>query len=335
MTDAPITLACRNYDGTNALIRGPLRPKGINLRVHEINDVVRMFSGMFKGEYDIAEMSLAEMIYYLTRDRCDFIGIPVFPSRLFRHSFMLCNLAAGIEGPEDLTGRRICGLRWVQTAFIWLRGMLVEEHSVSARDTQWYVSALHHWHDHGSEETIQPRDGSAIRILHGDGSDDYEMNCRALIDGKIDVLMTTENPKYDSLAGDPRVRPVFGHARQAELDYYKKTGIIPIMHVLAMRRAVVDRSPELPQQIFELFCQAKKFGREWIRSVPSLSMAWKNHYLDEELKIFQNQDPWAYGLKANLAALTKFLSYCDAQGITARPIAPQDLFVPSTWELSE
>jgi 4,5-dihydroxyphthalate decarboxylase len=335
MADAAITLACRNYDGTNAILRGALRPEGINLRANEVNDVVRMFSGMFNGEYDISEMSLAEMIYYLSRDQCDFIGIPVFPSRLFRHSFMLCNALAGIHGPQDLTGKRICGLRWVQTAFIWLRGMLVEEYNLSAKDAHWYVSALHHWYETSSEEKITPRDGSVIKTLEGEGGDEYEMNCRALIDGKIDVLMTTENPKYDLLAGDPRVRPVFGDARKAEVEYYQRTGIIPIMHVLVMRRSIVERYPELPQRIFELFCEAKKLGRDWIKSVPSLAMAWKNHYLDEELKIFQNRDPWAYGLKANFATLTKFLSYCDAQGISARQITPHDLFVPSTWELSE
>ncbi len=193
MAEPSITLACRNYDGTNAIIRGALRLPGINLKVDEVNDVVKMFSGMFKGEYDVAEMSLAEMIYYLTRDQCDFIGIPVFPSRLFRHSFMLCNETARIRGPKNLTGTKIGGLRWVQTALIWLRGMLVDEHQLSAKDTNWYVSALHHWHENGLEEKIMPRDGSIIRRLEGEGEDEYEMSCCALVDGKIDVLMTTEN----------------------------------------------------------------------------------------------------------------------------------------------
>jgi 4,5-dihydroxyphthalate decarboxylase len=147
--------------------------------------------------------------------------------------------------------------------------------------------------------------------------------------------MTTENRKYDLLAGDPRIRPLFTDVRQAEVSYYKKTGIIPIMHVLVARRSVVEQYPGLPQKLFELFSQAKKLAREWTRSVPSLTMAWKNQYLEEEMKIFEGRDPWAYGLKENFAALTKFLSNCDAQGISARPITPYDLFVPSTWELSE
>jgi 4,5-dihydroxyphthalate decarboxylase len=248
---------------------------------------------------------------------------------------MLCNGTAGIRGPEDLTGKKIGALRWVQTAFIWLRGMLVDEYNLSAKDTDWYVSAVHHWHENGSEEKIMPRDGSVVKILTGEGADEYEMSCRALFDGKIDVLMTTENRKYDVLAEDARVHPLFTQAREAEAAYYKKTGIIPIMHVLVMRRSIAERYPEMPQRFFELFCQSKKLGGDWIRSVPSLMMAWKNQYLDEERALFEGLDPWAYGLKANFAALTKFLSYCNAQGISARSITPYDLFAPSTWELSE
>jgi hypothetical protein len=95
---------------------------------------------------------------------------------------MLCNNSAGIRGPQDLTGKRIGGLRWVQTAFIWLRGMLVEDYKLPARDTRWYVSALHHWHENEAKESITPRDGSIIEQLTGEGTDEYEMSCRALVD---------------------------------------------------------------------------------------------------------------------------------------------------------
>jgi len=335
MAGDPITLACRNCDGTHAIVHGQLRPQGVNLRVTEVNDVPRMFAGMFHGEYDVAEMSLAEMVYYLTRDRCDFTGIPIFTSRIFRHSFMLCNEAAGIRGPEDLAGKKIGGLRWVQTAFIWLRGMLAEEYGLSAKAARWYVSALHHWHENGLEENITPRDGSVIERLTGEGNDEYEMSCRALLDGRIDLLMTTENRKYDLLSSHARVRPLFPNAQEAEAAYYGKTGIMPIMHVLVARRSIVEKYPDLPSQLFELFCQAKKLGREWIRSAPSSAIAWKNQYIEEERVAFGGRDPWAYGLKENFQTLAKFLAYCDAQGISARPITPHDLFPASTWKLAE
>jgi 4,5-dihydroxyphthalate decarboxylase len=146
--------------------------------------------------------------------------------------------------------------------------------------------------------------------------------------------MTTENRKYDFLAAEPSVRPLFPDARAAEADYFQKTGVLPIMHVLVARRSLVEQYPDVPEKLFELFCQSKKIGRDWIRSTPSLTMAWKNQYLEEEQKIF-NGDPWAYGLKNNFAVLTRFLSYCHNQGISAKEISPYELFVPSTWELSE
>ncbi|HSE88987.1 MAG TPA: hypothetical protein VLJ79_22415 [Candidatus Binatia bacterium] len=216
MAEPSVTLACRNYDETNALIRRRLGIAGMNLRVDEVNDGPKMFSGMMNGEYDVSEMSLAELVYYLTRDRCDFIAIPVFSSRLFRHRFILCNGSTGISGPQDLTGTQIGGLRWVQTAFVWLRGMLAEQHGLSPKHTRWYVSALHHWHGHGAEDKITHRDGSVIALLTGEGSDEYDMSCRALLSGNIDVLMTTENRKYDLLARDSRVRALFSNPREAE-----------------------------------------------------------------------------------------------------------------------
>ncbi len=295
---------------------------------------MKMFGEMFKGRYDASEMSLAELIYYLTRDRCDFIGIPVFPSRLFRHSFMFCNRSSGIQGPENLNGKKIGALRWVQTAFIWLRGMLADEYQVSPKEIQWFVSALHHWHEDGAEPDIAPRDGSVIKYFSGGGSDEYDVNCRALIEGAVDVLMTTENRKYDLLEAEPKVRRLFNDARTAEADYFKKNGFLPIMHVLVVRRSLVERHPELAKKLFEIFCRAKKIGREWIQSTPSLTMAWKNHYLEQEQDIF-NGDPWRYGLETNFAVLSKFLSYCYRQGISSRKISPHELFAPTTWELSE
>jgi 4,5-dihydroxyphthalate decarboxylase len=97
---------------------------------------------------------------------------------------------------------------------------------------------------------------------------------------------------------------------------------------------MVEQHPELPEKLFELFCQSKKIGREWIKSTPSSVLAWKNHYLQQEQKIFR-RDPWAYGLKNNFAVLTRFLSYCYNQGVSAKESNPYDLFAPGTWELSE
>lgn len=187
-----IRLACRNYDGTNAILRGIVSAPGIDLEVKECDDVAGMFAGMFKKQYDVSEMSLAELIYYTSRGKAQFAGIPVFPSRMFRHGFIFCRRAAGVREPRDLSGRKIGFLRWVQTAAIWMRGMLVEDYGISAKDTNWHVAAMHHWDDAEEEAGVTPRDGSAIQWIGGEGKTTFERPCRALLDGRLDALGVTE-----------------------------------------------------------------------------------------------------------------------------------------------
>jgi 4,5-dihydroxyphthalate decarboxylase len=109
---------------------------------------------------------------------------------------------------------------------------------------------------------------------------------------------------------------------------------MPIMHILAMSKSVVKKHPDLPEKLFRLFCQSKKSAQEWLRTIPSLTIAWRNEYLEKEREIFQ-EDPWAYGLEKNRHLIEKFLSYCHAQGISDQKISPEDLFEPSTWSLTE
>jgi 4,5-dihydroxyphthalate decarboxylase len=142
-----IKLASRAYDGTLPILRGQIGIQGFHFEITETEDVPGMFAGMFKGQYDISEMSLGELIYYTSRGKADFVAIPIFPSRIFRHGFIFCRKASGVHQPSDLDGKKIGFLRWVQTAAIWMRGMLIDEYGVSARDTEWHVASMHHWDD--------------------------------------------------------------------------------------------------------------------------------------------------------------------------------------------
>ncbi|HZD39339.1 MAG TPA: PhnD/SsuA/transferrin family substrate-binding protein, partial [Terriglobales bacterium] len=139
----PITirLASRAYDGTLPILRGQLRIPGLEFDIFETEDVPAMFAGMFKGRFDVSEMSLGELVYYTSRGKADFVAIPVFPSRMFRHGFLFCRKASPIDRPADLNGKKIGFLRWVQTAAIWMRGMLIDQYGVSATETEWYVAA--------------------------------------------------------------------------------------------------------------------------------------------------------------------------------------------------
>lgn len=328
-----IRLASRAYDGTLPILRGQMKIPGFEFDLTETEDVPGMFAGMFKGLYDISEMSLGELIYYASRDKADFVGIPVFPSRMFRHGFIFVRKDSGITRPSDLNGKKLGFLRWVQTAAIWMRGMLIDEYGVSATDSEWYVASMHHWDDHDPGATVEPRDGSVIRILQNSGESTPERACRALFDGQVDALGVTES-QLTILSGNESVKKLFENSRDVEASYFRNTRILPIMHVVALQKNIIERYPELPEKLFRLYADAKGWAQRWRRAIPSLVEAWPNHYLAEEGRIFQS-DPWAYGVEPNRHVLDKFFAYCAAQGISARKITAEDIFCPSTLTLKE
>lgn len=333
MANPKIILSFRNYDGTNAILRGLVKPEGMDLQIVENTVVPAMFTAMFKGEYDASEMSLSELVYYTSRDRCEFIGVPVFPVRFFRHSYILCNASSHIDRPEDLNGKRLGFLRWSQTAAIWMRGTLLDEYGISPGKTQWYVATMHHWDDGVEKDEVTPRDDFTIRWLEKGAKTAAQAAYSALVEGKIDALGTTENPT--SLVGKEKgIKRLFDNYQEVEAAYFRKTKIFPIMHVLVIRKPVVERHPDVPEKLFALFSQSKKWGRRWVRSHSSQCLAWRDAYLEAEQNVFQC-DPWAYGVEANRHVIEKFLSYCYSQGISARKLNPEDLFASSTWNLTE
>ncbi len=276
-----ITLACRSYDRTEAIIRGLVKPSGVDLVVNQIDQPRILFTRMFKGEFDVAEFSLAEYVYYSPRDNSDFIAIPVFPSKIFRHSFIFVNTSAKIEKPKDLEGKRIGFVEWVQTAAIWIRGTLVDEYNISPKNTGWYTPQLHHWDTGDGKDEVKPRDGTEIHWLEKNGKDPIEILDSALVEGKVDAIGITGLPN-SYIKGDKGIKRLFENYRDEEMSYFKKTGIFPIMHILVARKSVVEQHPDLPQKLFELFVQSKRLAQEKLKKDLSLSIVWKNPYLDEE-----------------------------------------------------
>lgn len=205
--------------------------------------------------------------------------------------------------------------------------------NVSAKNTRWYVAASNHWNDGEEKDEVKPRDGSAINWLERQGKDTNQTVDTALLEGKIDLL-GTPRPPTPFVVGDGRVKRLFENYKEVEVSYFKKTRIYPIMHVLVARKSLVEEHSDLPVKLFELFSQSKKLGKERLRTDTSLSLVWKDPYIDEEQELFQG-DPWAYGLEKNRHVISTFLSYCYDLGVSERRINPEELFVPSTWELTE
>ena len=327
-----LRLACRNYDGTNAILRGVLDAPGIELEPVEQVSVQGMFAAMYRGEFDVSEMSLAELIYYTSRNQSDFIGVPVFPSRMFRHGFIVVRRDAGIETPQDLVGKRLGFLRWVQTAAVWIRGTLVNEYGVTPANSRWHAASLHHWDGDVTETSVRLPGGAEIEVLRGEGSA-ADRAMAALREGRLDMLGVTET-QLPPLLADPGLKRLFEDYQDVEAEYFRKTGIFPIMHVLAVKTSVAEQYPDVPATLFDLFSRAKRQARQWFADMPSNVMAWRQHALEQEHAVFGG-DPCPYGLDANRDVLNTFIEYCEAQGICERNLSPEELFAPATWDLTE
>jgi 4,5-dihydroxyphthalate decarboxylase len=332
MQPLTISLASRPYDGILPLLRGEASIPNVRIDARLDYNVPKVFGMLFNGEVDVSEMSLAELIYYTSRGKADFVAIPVFPSRVFRHSFFFVGPGSRVSGPSDLNGRKLGFARWVQTAGVWMRGLLVDTYGVKPADTDWFVSSTHHWEDHASED-IEPRDGSVIQRYATPAREGLEASCAALLDGEVDVIGITENQSPVLLASG-RTRRLFQDYQAEEEAYYRRTGIFPIMHVLAMRKSLADANPDLPAELFRAFSQSKRLAQTAVSRLPSWSLAWKDAYLDSERATFKG-DLWPFGLAPNRHVLETFIGYCWQQGIAARQIAPEELFVESTRALEE
>ncbi|MEE8518491.1 MAG: PhnD/SsuA/transferrin family substrate-binding protein [Dehalococcoidia bacterium] len=332
MAGPTITLACQAYDRTLPILRGLVQPRGFELSVEEMDNVPTMFARMHAGDFDASEMSLAEMVYAISRGESDLIGVPIFPSRVFRHSYIYCGSSSDLKELSDLDGKRVAFPRLVQTASIWQRGVLTEDHGVSPASTEFLYASIHHW-DQDVDEGITPRDGSGTPSVWRPGNANKAMPAeQAVADGEIEAVATTV--PHTRMPSQERVRRVLDDYQQAEIDYFRRTRIFPIMHMVAVKREMAERHPELPQALFEMFVEAKQRANDWLKREPSLSLAWKGRYMEEEREVFDS-DPWAYGLEANRHVVDKFLGYCYDQGISTRPMEAQELFLPGTWDFEE
>ncbi|HXV83100.1 MAG TPA: ABC transporter substrate-binding protein, partial [Candidatus Binatia bacterium] len=295
-----------------------LKPEGIDLQVIERSDPLAMVREMIDGTYDVAEFSLGEYVFRLSHGRNDLTALPVFPLKMFRHGFIFCNSASGINSPTDLHGKKFALFRMSQTACVWVRGLLIEQYGISPARVIWLVPGP-------LAEEIQLRDGSKVKFIERTpGLDDKSLLDEALVTGNIDA-MAAATFSSAFLKGDKRVVRLFRDYKDREVSYYKKTGIFPIMHVLVAKRSLVEKHPDLSQRLVALFSRAQEYARQRLHSEGSLSLAWKNHYLEEEEKSF-GSDAWAYGLENNRVALDKFLSYSYDSGVSKRKMTPEELF---------
>jgi 4,5-dihydroxyphthalate decarboxylase len=309
MNALELTLAVGRYAITEALLDGSVRPLNVAFRSFALPSPERHWRMLRHQEFDVCELSLAGYAKAVAADPDTWAAIPAFPHRRFRHGYVFTSTAAGVSAPEELNGRAI-GLRtWGTTAGLWMRGILQDQHGLDLRSVRWVT-------EHGESAASPPSGGFRLEPAAGSLRD-------LLGRGELAAVIYPER-----LRGED-IRPVFADARAAELAYFRATGLFPIMHLVAVRRSLLERHPWLADELVTAFEQAKAAAWERASNPRWLPLAWGEQALAEQGAIL-GEDPWRYGLAENLPELTTALRYAAEQGLTQRPLEPAELFWPTT-----
>ena len=319
-----LTVACGDYDRTKALQDGAVQPEGIRLNYIPLQAEEIFWRMSNFREFDASEMSLSNHITMVSRDNSPFVAIPVFPSRFFRHSCIFINMDSGIKGPQDFKGKKIGAPEYSITAAVWIRGMLQDDYGVKTHEMQWWVGGQE---ETGRKERVALKLPPEIRVTPI--ADDKTLN-GMLESREIDALISARAPS-SFVKGSPKIRRLFPNYKEVEIDYYKRTKIFPIMHVLVIRRALYEQHPWVARSLYKAFSEAKEraIGAMLkITNTHAATLPWLFAEVDE-LKSLFGPDWWPYGIEPNRHVLETLIRYMREQGLIERPVKVEDLFAPN------
>lgn len=329
MNDLALTYAGLQYfDRTLALIDKKVTVPGVDLDFEVFPRVEDLFRRQAQSaEFPVSEMSLGTYLVMVARGDCPFIGLPVFPSRLFRHRDVYVSSASGIESPADLRGKRIGVPEYQMTAAVWIREFLGSDYGVRPEELHWHTGGLREPKYQERLAVTLPEGVRLDRIPEGQTLEGM------LLGGGLDALISTEQPRYPE-AESGRVRRLFTDYGRIERDYFARTGIFPIMHLVVLRKDVYAEHPELAAAFTRAFAEAKRIGHEQLRFQPSLpvSLPWVQEQLDDVDRLFGG-DAFPYGVEANRTVLETIAEATHAQGLTPRRVAVEELFAAETLGL--
>ena len=326
MAKLRVTIATGDYDRVRPIVDGRVAVEGCEVAYFPIPIEETSYRTFTNAEFDVAEVSLSSFVLARSRGEIPYIGLPVFTSRMFRHSAIYVRADSGIEGPGDLKGREVGVPVYAMTAALWVRGMLAEEYGVMPSDIVWRTGGLEQPGRYGAFRLDLPP-GIEVRPLPPERS-----LSAMLAAGRLPALVSARAPSCFG-AGDGPVRRLFPDYRAAEEAYYRKSGLYPIMHLVAMRESLAEAHPWLPASLYKAFLRSKNMAVAALGDVtaPHVSLPWiAAEY--EAMRALLGPDIWPYGFEDNLRELQAVVRYSHAQGLAVREMDPAELFHPSTRE---
>jgi 4,5-dihydroxyphthalate decarboxylase len=331
----PLTIAGYDYDRVAALVDGRVGVRDCDLTFEKgnIGDLnTHVFSG--PAMRHATEIGLHPfMLAYANGNFRDYTLLPVFPLRIFRHKSIFIRTDRGINRPEDLKGKKVATPGFSSTSITWIRGILQHEYGIKPTDVEWFVSetdsSAADVGERSEHEIMIPKN---LKVQKGPkGKDESDM----LADGDVDALFHAAEPRC-YLEGNPKVSRLFPEFRSVEQAYYRKTGIFPIMHAVAMRRETIETYPWLPSALFDAYSEAKQHAYRQIQTLGWAfnSLPWLTQEMEDTRKLM-GENFWPYGIEPNRSSLEALFQYSHEQGLASQLLKVEDLFHTSTLELTE
>ena len=326
MSKLSLSFGCWDYDRIRPIVDGSIKVEGIELNWLNMPVEETFFRMMRHQEFDVAELSLSSYLIAKDRGFPNFTAIPVFMSRMFRHSGIYINTNSGIKEPKDLIGKRIGIPEYQLTACVWIRGILNNYYGVKQSDVEWFM---------GGEET--PGRVEKVKVdlppeikIHQIGEEETLNDL--LESGEIDAFIAPRAPS-SFLKGSPNVKRLFEDYPSVEEEFYKETGIFPIMHVVAIKDEILEKHPWVAMNLYQAFEDAKNIIYEGFKQTAALkaTVPWLLSELERTKKIL-GEDFWPYGLEQNRKTLEAVIQYSYEDGLIKNKLNVEDLFAKSSLE---
>lgn len=326
MSNLRLSIAIGDYDRNRPLIDGAVQIDGVDPVFMKLVPEEIFFRAFRHAEFDVCEASLSSFTLKTARGDNPYVGVPAFLSRAFRHTGIFIRTDRGIDRPEDLRGKRIGCPEYQLTACVWIRAILEGDHGVKPSEVTWVRGGLE---QPGRAEKISVELPPDIEVVQAPA--DRSLN-EMLMNGEIDAYIGPRSPPaFD--AGHPKIARLFPDPTTAASDYYRRTRIFPIMHVLGVRRSIAEAQPWLPAALLKAFEQSKAVALAKLSDTSATKITLP--FVEEQLQAARNlmgQDFWSYGVGPNRHTLEAFLEAHHRQGLSSRRLAVEDLFHPSTLE---
>jgi 4,5-dihydroxyphthalate decarboxylase len=308
----PLTLAIHPYDHARGLA-----PQGIDLAVLELPIEEIFFRFTKFREWHASEMSFGKTVSLMAQDAPAIMPIPVFPSRVFRHSAIYVGEKSTIKEPADLQGRKVGIPEWAQTAGIYVRGLLRHEYGVDLARIHWVQAGVH---QPGRIEKVKLHLPEGLRVT----AVPEKSLAGMLASGELDAVIS---------ARDPGGRRLFENYQELEEAYFRKTRIYPIMHVVVLRRDAYERDRWIAMNLFKAFEAAKRESVQRLVEIglSHVPMPWVAERA-RRWRELAGEDFWPYGIEPNRPTLEAFVQYAHEQGVTPRRLRVEELFAPETLQ---